>query len=489
VLNKKDCNSRLGRLFATTALTGMSLAVSLNVATGAEWQVESSVRLQETLTDNAGLNRDEETDLSSQASANISIVGTTSRVQGLFEGTISYDKYIERDELDGFQANLLAGWDVTLAEDIFTIEARASVQERNLFRDLLPASGNRSIDGDRTRIYQYSVSPYLRNQFGRSTEAGVRLNASGSFFEDTDAGSAAAAPDDESTYRADAFLGSVAEKPGFGWRLSAFTLESDEDFTRTTYEGLIEVPLGRRIRPFVRGGHDEFDSAFIDEDERSSDFWGVGAIINVGPRLTVDIEGGERFGGATARADIVYEFSETTSLNITYDEDVLTRQQDLQRSLQVLTFSDNLQLINDIGSLPELFDTLIDLQNEVYKEERLRVGLNGNFNLTNVSLNAFHIKQEFDLSMTEETTVGVALTLDREITNSFSVNSGLGYNEVIDGQTPLEEDRRYQFSIGGRYQLSENVRIDGRYQFQRREDDFADDVTENAIIASITRTF
>lgn len=489
MLKISDQNGRLRRLFATTALTGISAAISFNFAVGAEWQVESSVRLQETLTDNAGLNTEEESDLSSQASANISIVGTTNRVTGLLEGSISYDKYINRDELDGFQANLLAGWDVTLAEDIFSIETRASVQERNLFRDLLPASGNRNIDGDRSRIYSYSVSPFLRNQFGRSTEAGVRLNAAGSFFEDTDAGSSARAPDDENTLRADAYLGSIEEKPGFGWRLSGFTLESDEDFKRTTYEGRIETPLGPRVRPFVRAGHDEFDSAFINEDERSSDFWGVGAIIAVGPRLTVDIEGGERFGDTTARADIVYEFSETTSLQITYDEDVLTRQQELQRSLQVLSFSPNLQLINDIGSVPELFDTLLDLENEVYKEERLRVGLNGSFSQTNIQFNAYHIKQEFDLSLTEETTVGASLTLEREITNALSVNGGFSYNEVIDGQIPSDESRRYLFTIGGRYQLSENVFIDGNYQFQRRESDFDGDVSENAIIAAITRTF
>ena len=489
VLKTRDHKWRLRRLSTTTMLTGVALATSLNFASSAEWQVESSVTLQETLTDNAQLDSSDRTDLASQASANISIVGGTERVQGLLDGTISYDKYINRENLDGFQANLLAGWDVTLAEDIFTVESRASITERNLFQDFLPASGNRSIDGDRSRIYAYSVSPHLRNQFGPSTEAGIRLNASGTFFDDTDAGDSSLAPEDENTIRADAYLGSIAEKPGFGWRLSGFTLESDEDFKRTTYEGRIETPLGPRIRPFVRGGHDEFDSAFIDEDERSGDFWGVGAIVNVGPRLTIDLEGGERFGDTTGRADITYEFSETTSLRITYDEDVLTRQQQLQRSLQVLGFSPNFQLINDIGSLPELFDTLQDIQNEVFKEERLRVGLNGTFSQTNIQFNAYHTRREFDLSLTQETTVGASLSAGREISDVFSINGSVTYSEVTEGQIPLDENRRYSLSFGGRYQLADNIFVDGRYQFQRSERDFGDDTTENAIIAAITRTF
>lgn|GEM_PF-5432075 len=489
MLKRINHNGRLRRLCATTALTGVSLATTLGLATAAEWQVESSVRLQETLTDNAGLDDRERTDLSSQASANISVIGSSNRVQGLLNGTISYDKYINRDNLDGFQANLIGGWDVTLAEDIFTIEARASIADRNLFQDVLPASGNRNIDGDRSRVYSYSVSPHLRNQFGPSVEAGIRLNASGTYFGDTDAGTSDRAPNDENTYRGDAYLGSVADKPGFGWRLSANTSETDEDFKRTTVEGRIETPLGRRIRPFARYGHDDFESDFINEDERSADFWGAGAIIAVGPRLTLDLEGGERFGDTTARADITYEFSETTLLRITYDEDVLTRQQEFQRSLQVLSFSPNLQLINDIGSLPELFDTLLDLQNEVYKEERLRVGLNGNFSQTNIQFNAYHIKQEFDLSLTEETTVGASLGLEREISNVFSVNGGVTYSEVIDGQLPADENRRYQIFVGGRYQLADNIFVDGSYQFQRSERDFGSDRTENALIAAITRTF
>ena len=66
MFNKTDKKIRQNRLWATTALTSMALATSANFAIAAEWQVQRSVTLQEILTDNAGLNDEDESDLATQ---------------------------------------------------------------------------------------------------------------------------------------------------------------------------------------------------------------------------------------------------------------------------------------------------------------------------------------------------------------------------------------------------------------------------------------
>ena len=471
--------------------TAGCLCLALNPLPGyaGNWQIEPYVEIRETLTDNGGLSIDGDADLVTRAASGVELRGEAGRLRGSLNGEVSFDKYIDRTAADGTRFELLGVGTVNLARNRILLDARTSVSERNLLRGLLQPFSNRSVDtNNRSRISNYSVSAQFLEQFGTRTQVQATLRTSGSFFGDTSAGTTVNQPQDRTSYFASAFLSSVKDKPGIGWSIGGSYLEDDRDFKRSIIDARLDIPLGRRIRPFIHVGEEDFEQPSASLDNRSGTFWGAGADMELGARLAINFEVGERYGDTSGSGRLNYKLSNTTSFNLQYDEDLLTQQQSLEQALQVLVFADGGQLLDDIGTLPDFLSTLVDITNQTYKQNRIRAGIYGQLGITNINATAYHIQREFDETLTDETVIGASFSLSRPFGENLIVQGSIDYNEVVDGQIIQDEDTRYGLTIGARYALSETLEVSGRYYYQHA-DRFIGEASENAITVGLRKTF
>ncbi len=459
-------------------------------ALSANWTIEPSVELSTTYTDNAGLGSRSDDDFLVTGRANAIVTANTQSIEASINGGVAYDKYIDSNRLDGVRINLLGITRFNVVQDKFSVDARASIQERNNFRSSPTPARDRTVDEDGSRTYSYSVTPTFRQQIANGLEAFVSATASGTSYGDRDVGSNLSGIRDRNSVRVDAAVGTPLDKPGFTWNISGYYLEDDRDFDRTTVQAQAGFPLSSKITPFVIVGHDDINNARIDEDRRSGEFYFGGVTLTPGPRLSLQVAIGERFGDTSGSANLNYQFSETLSLQAVYTEDVLTQQQTLDNALRSLGQNPDGFIIDEVGNLPDaLIEFLLDNREVVFKEERFRVGLNGDIGRNTIGVSFHHVQRTFDDTQQEEELIGVALDFSRQLSNRVDFYGRISYDDDLKTRFGVDENENLSGYIGASIDLSSTLSASAEYGYTNHKRDMTSDITENAFTLSLRKTF
>ncbi len=460
-----------------------------------QWIVVPTIELRELYTDNTTLDGDDKDgDLITTATASLSVSGRTDRITLNLDAGASYDKYIDRTELDGFRPNVLGVVELEVLKDTLFIDVRGSVYERNLSRSTATPAADRTFGGDRSLIVSYSVGSRFVTEVGDAAQLDAKVNLEGTSFNKPDVGDNSVAPDDRETLNAQVRLSSNERRLSkISWHILGELREESgrRSFSSRTVEGRLGWDISRNLSPFVRAGYDEFDDSRIDDDKRSGAFYLAGIVYKPGPRLTIEGEVGHRFGDLSGSGRIDYRITEQLIFAVIYNESVRTQQQSLNRRLLDLVFDDSGGLIDDIGAPPNLGNDNLDLIDETFKEARLSAGLNGTIGTrTHVNVTAFRTKRTFDAIDTDETVAGILASVTRDLSRKLLVEAGVIYSKTLNSRFPMgEDDADLGFNVGGTYRFSET--FDVRLAYYRRDQNrpIDSDVTENSVILILRKSF
>jgi len=460
-----------------------------------QWIVVPTIELRELYTDNTTLDGDDKDgDLITTATASLSVSGRTDRITLNLDAGASYDKYIDRTELDGFRPNVLGVVELEVLKDTLFIDVRGSVYERNLSRSTPTPTANRTIGGDRSLITTYSVGSRFVREIGGAAQLDAKVNFEGTNFNKPDVGDNSAAPDDRETLTAQVKLGSNEDRTSkMSWHILGELREESgrRSFSSRTIEGRLGWDVTRSLSPFVRVGYDEFDTSGIDDSKRSGAYYLAGATFRPGPRLTIEAEIGHRYGSLSGSGWIDYHITEQLIFRAAYTNNIESQQQSLNRRLLDLVFDDSGVLIDDVGAPPNLGNDNLDLIDDIFKESRLSVGLNGTIGTrTHVNITAFRTKRTFDASDTDDTVAGILANVARDLSRNLLVEAGVIYSKTLNSRFPMgEDDTDLGFNVGGTYRFSET--FDVRLAYYRRDQNrpIDSDVTENSVILILRKSF
>ncbi|MBT5108741.1 MAG: TIGR03016 family PEP-CTERM system-associated outer membrane protein [Rhodospirillaceae bacterium] len=472
---------------------GAISAVGVESAHSGEWDIIPSASVTQSVTDNArSVNTGKEADLITTATAGIAINGNGRRAQLDFSYDISKDIFWDNSELNGVRNSLLGAGNFELWEDHIFIDTRASITQQSLARTGGQTASDRGAGtNDQSVVVNYSITPNFAHRYGNWAESDIIVAFSETRFLESDTGTASTQPDASRSYDVTTLLRSGPKFTQLTWELNGNRTFTSDDTNRQTAELSGEYAVNRHVAVLARAGQETIDNSGINADNGAEFFWRGGFRLTPGPRSSIRLETGRRFGVSTFSGDASYQISSRTALTATYEEEVLTDRQLLNSNLGNLV-RDPISglLINPAtGQLADPNSLESDFQEQTTLQKNFSIALTGASGRNTFAISGTGNVREDLTANTEDVTVGLTVTLDRRIWPNLDGGVNGNVSSTIQSASGAED---VIFNSGAflTYTLGQNFSGTLRYDYLNRDSQGEiDDVEENAISLSLQKQF
>ncbi|RMF12582.1 MAG: TIGR03016 family PEP-CTERM system-associated outer membrane protein [Alphaproteobacteria bacterium] len=465
----------------------MVLAVAIaGQASAGEWEVIPSLEIVETYTDNVDLvseQEDKTEDLVSRITPGLTVRGEGARMTLDLTYSPSFLIFIESDEETDLRHFLSGEANAELAEDFLFLDARASVNQQFLDRGGVISSNQDNATDNRRTVQTYSVSPYVVHNFGTAATSRLRYRAS---YSDVSIPEGSNQFDDilRDTLDHDLSL-RVDSGPRFGrlsWGAEAIYTKTDRasgrsDADSQTARLFAGYQLNRMVRLVGSAGYENIDDATLSRAPNNF-IWDVGFTLTPGPRTTLTVRGGRRFGEETWSGNLEYRISDRTILSGGYVEEITSTQRVLIGEL--LTNPDG--IVVDPGGF-----SLIDGS---FRRNRAYASLRGQRGRTSFLFSGFWEEREPELARPREENFGGSARITRQFSRYISGTLSGSYQNTKFDRSLNREDDFYSGTINLNYQVSQSISGGLSYIFTYRDStDAAREIMENAVKINVRATF
>jgi len=474
---------------------GLSVLLLPQWAAAGEWTISPRADFEQSITDNVRSVADgAESDLITTASAGIGISGVGRRLQLNFDYNISQDKFWDAKEQDGFRQSMLGVGNVELFDDYVFLDTRASVSQQSLARNGGESASDRNVvTNDQTTVVNYSITPNYGYRFHNWTETDVRISFNETRFLESDVGSVAedALPETSRNVSINSLLKSGPNFNKFSWQLAGSSNFTNNGSNRDLLEFSNEYAWSRKITLLGRVGRETIENSGINEDDSAEIFWRGGVRLTPGPRSSFRLEYGERFDGSTFSGDASYNIGAQTSLSASYEVSVQTDRELLTQNLNNLILNPFTgELVDPATGLPGSPNSLsLDFLEQTTKQQNFNVALNGTRGRNTFNLNSSMTVRTVLPAGSEEKVFGFGASINRRIWPDLTGGITANYSSTLESPNGVED-----FSVNGSMFLDYRIftNFNGRLQYSllhRDSDQDADDLQENVISLSLSKTF
>ena len=389
-------------------------------------------------------------DLITQLNPGVKITGTGKRYDLNTQYIMNNLIFARNSNLTRIRHLLNADGNAEIIKDLFFIEGNARIAQQNIGLLGAQTDNNIFVTGNRATLQVYSVSPFLRHQFGDFASTELRYSKS------------------------------IVKSGVFGFRDSQrdgvqFGLNSGESFTRVGWglnysnqrihlSGINrEIELERSIanlqyiltRRFIltaSGGYER--NSFISIRGRTSlPTWTAGFIWNPNQRTNIQFNAGQRFFGDTYYGEINYS-RRLMNLRVLYAEDITT-------------FNQQAGVFGAFGALDNSFFTGMGLQNllslnnfltnRVFLQRRFNASISLNGSRNDIELSLFGISRiPYSSEELDEDLIGVAnLFL---FNNTKQMGGNLNWNYKLSSRADLRTTFSFlRFDFAGASGTNDNL--------------------------------
>lgn len=169
---------RLRRRSIAVAVTAAAAATTVATPTvsAAEWRFTPTISATETYTDNVALatRGKEQSDFVTQVAPGFSVTANSPRLKLTANYSLEGTTYLHNSSSSGFSNQLNATLNAELIRNLFFLDARGNIGQQNISAFGPQSTSNVNINGNRTDVRTYSISPYLRHSFGSKAFSEVR---------------------------------------------------------------------------------------------------------------------------------------------------------------------------------------------------------------------------------------------------------------------------------------------------------------------------
>ena len=304
-------------------LAGWLLPLGIGLAFPAlagEWKITPSVSVQETATDNVGLNQERKSDWVTDVTPGISIHGKGGRASLDFDYRL-HNLYYAKDSSRNNTQNLLnARGTVEALENWLFIDAAASIAQQNVsaFRGSVNNTVATSDGGNTTETSSYRLSPYIKGELGSFAEYQLRYN-----YNTSRSGSSNVS--DTDTREWTARLAGLAPMAQLGWALDGSVSRSDYSTGRgneaDSLRGVLTWHYDPQFRLLLIAGRESND--YLSVNKESHTIKGFGFEWSPTERTSLTARREDRFFGnnnnisfSHRTAGTVWKFSQSKDASV-----------------------------------------------------------------------------------------------------------------------------------------------------------------------------
>ena len=451
-----------------------------------EWEITPTLEIEETYTDNVELVSQQENktdDFVTRITPGISISGVGARASLDLTYSPSFLIFLDASENSDFRQFLNARGNAELSEDLVFLDLGASINQQFLDRGGAITSNQSNVNDNRRTIQNYTISPYIQRNLGTFATATLRYRAS--YTDSARPGTEVELNDILSdTYRHDAsaLLSSGQRFTRFRWDVEASYEKLDRqagraDSETTTLRLLGTYVVNRMVSLVGSIGYEDFNDGTL---QRRPDgvIWDAGVTLTPGPRTTLTVRGGRRYGDDNWSGDFTYEISERTRITAGYTEELSNSQSVL---LDELINNPDGDVVDPGG---------FSLIGSGFKRKRAFTSLSGERGRSGFSVSGFWEKRVPDSGSRIEENYGGSVRFNHRFSRYLSGNVQGSYQNTEFSETQTREDDLYTGSAGLTYQLSQSISGGLTYIFTQRDstEPFRE-IRENAVKVNVRATF
>lgn len=485
----------------------------------AEWRFTPSVAVSETYSDNiflapSGLER---SDFVTQIAPGFTLTANGPRLKINAAYALQGTTYVRNSSSSGF-SNILNGTvNAELIQDLLYVDARASIGQQNISAFGAQSTNNTNINGNRADVRTYSLSPYLRHNFGSKAYSELRYT-----HESVGTNSNLLAVTNTDGLALSLNSGEAFQKISWGLRASARKdhYKNQPDVDRDSYAGSVRYFLTPHFSLTATAGHEK-DTYISVSDKPNGAFYNGGFVWKPTSRTELSATAGHRYFGPTYTL-LANHRARNAVFNVSYTEDITTSQQQFAspQAISTSAFLDQLYSaqIPDPVTRQQVIDTLIrqtglgstltnplnSLTNTYFLQKNLQASVAINGVRNTVVFNAFDTRrtaQSPQLTTTAATNSPFAALNDSNKQLGASALWNLKFSPHTSGVANLNVTRTTSLSaarvdnyktlrlaLTERFQKKVSGTVELRHS-QQNSDVLGGDIRENAITASLLMQF
>lgn len=475
------------------------------------WQYAFSTDAAFTLTDNVLLDEsDEQTDFITSLTGGVEVSSQTGAGSVSFNYQLSYDHYIDTDELNGMRHNLTTQGDFVVVDDIVFLDVRGSIGERSTSRSLRTPGTARTINGNQSLVFVGSIAPYVETTVKNRVGVTARMSYSVVDYSKADVSSGGSQPDGNSRWNSSFGLRSLDQDQRIGWEVSGSASVEDKgsdgnDLERQNIGGAVRFRLKENARLLARGGYDATSGRPIAEDIDDA-YWRAGIEMEPIRDSYIRLEAGERYGEPSYDAEIRYAFSEVMKITARYEQTLQSDNNQFASFLNDLEQAPVTVGIQRVDPYSPYFGLALegDILNQLTLNDTARVTLSGGLGRIAWSLDGVYRTREFAEfdgvgGPYEEELVSASFNLSRSFGRRTQVSLSARYeDEESDlptlgvGPEAINFAREIDVTTGQltvSYAISPTAQANLNLTTSKREDETGVSVEENVVMVMISKSW
>lgn len=278
-------------------IVATTMGATATHAQGSDWTFSPSVRILETYTDNVALasKGNERSDRITQLSPGLDLTHQSRRLKVKGDYTMNYLNYANSQVATSTFHELNALANAELLQDLFFFDARAGISQHNASPFGPQSTNNLNLTNNRTEVRTYSISPYIRKEFGPAASAELRYS-----HDYVTSSTAGLLQNNTDRIQLDVNSGSAFRTFGWGFNYSNQTLHyrNADDVDLGSTSGTLRYLPSQDIAFSMTAGYEKNTYVSVAEKPTGA-FWLAGVLWTPSPRTSIDAKIGHRFYGRT----------------------------------------------------------------------------------------------------------------------------------------------------------------------------------------------
>jgi uncharacterized protein (PEP-CTERM system associated) len=474
-----------------------------------DWLVTPYLSLSESYTDNVRLTPHGTPDFLTSTTPGASVQGRTRRLQATVDGNVTYDAYARANDLDGYRYTFNGNALGEIVENYLFLDVRSSVGAEPVNANGGVPAFERSVPGNQVQVIDSSISPYFAHDFGSWGSGLLRYRESLLDYSDANTNSRVLSPTPAgltpvalSNSNTQEVVGNLKAGPRFTtyrWAVDASSSTTDYASSRTVQQnsGTLtgEYAVIRELAVVGKLGEDSFKDTAISSTTNVDPSWRVGARVTPGPRTDFLAEAGRRFGGPYWSGQFRYLISKTLTVSASHEETLATEQQLSNDDLNQLTRDDQGRLANPLtGEIVDPNNNGFNYVGQSFSLKTSRIALNGVDGRNSADISAEYDQRAIGANSLGQDGVerqdiillggSVSRQLNRQSDASLSLSVGRNSDSLATGSYKI-----FQAGSAYDYEFLPTLRGTLAYRYYDLSNTIASGYHENAILASIRKTF
>ena len=295
---------------------------------------------------------------------------------GIVNGRLELGSYFDQPQVNGedlyeqfvVDQNITAAGTARVIEDLLYLDMAANITQEALSQQSQFSGQSIAANDSQADSFSYSISPYLFSRLINDGTVEARYRYTNVVIDDDGVvdGIEDFLNDSEShEFIAEYDSGRLLDKVGFSVRAYANKTEEtgserlpEVDFEQQALSWAARYALSRKVSVVGTLGYDEIDTGTdqnFDDDDLSGVFWKAGLLLTPGRRTSVQLEVGDRYGGALVEGSAQYKYSSRLQFNASLQRNFRTGAQAGTAVTSVLqsdtlAFAEELRRAQDLSS-------------------------------------------------------------------------------------------------------------------------------------------